>query len=81
MIMTSPSLDWHPTDHVSFSDNAHLRTIARESKVQVIMEDYENHQNYNDNDELDDDHGNDDKDDDHDKTGSKPMSNIRRGDL
>ena len=31
-----PSLDWHPTDHVSFSDNAHLRTIARESKVQVI---------------------------------------------
>jgi len=28
------SLDWHPTDHVSFSDNAHLRTIARESKVQ-----------------------------------------------
>ena len=31
------SLDWHPTDHVSFSDNAHLRTIARESKVQVSI--------------------------------------------
>ena len=33
------SLDWHPTDHVSFSDNAHLRTIARESKVQVDDDD------------------------------------------
>jgi len=28
------SLDWHPTDHVSFDDNAHLRKIAAESKVQ-----------------------------------------------
>lgn len=28
------SLDWHPTDHVSFDDNAHLRKIAPESKVQ-----------------------------------------------
>ena len=41
------SLDWHPTDHVSFSDNAHLRTIARESKVQV-----------DDDDDDDDDDGN-----------------------
>ena len=29
------SLDWHPTDHVSFTDNAHLRKIAPTSKVQV----------------------------------------------
>ena len=29
------SLDWHPADHVSFSDNAHLRKIAPTSKVQV----------------------------------------------
>lgn len=28
------SLDWHPADHVSFSDNAHLRKIAPTSKVQ-----------------------------------------------
>merc|ERR1719490_663054 len=28
------SLDWHPTDHVSFTDNAHLRKIAPTSKVQ-----------------------------------------------
>ena len=30
------SLDWHPTNHVSFDDNAHLRKIAAESKVQVF---------------------------------------------
>ena len=44
------SLDWHPTDHVSFSDNAHLRTIARESKVQV--DDY-NHGNDDGHDHSD----------------------------
>lgn len=32
--MVCYSFDWHPTDHVSFTDNAHLRKIDRESKVQ-----------------------------------------------
>ena len=27
------SLDWHPTDHVSFIDNVHLRRLARDSQV------------------------------------------------
>ena len=76
MIMTSPSLDWHPTDHVSFSDNAHLRTIARESKVQVDDSHYDK-----DDDDHDDENDNDDENDKDDKTGPKPMSNIRRGDL
>ena len=35
------SLDWHPTDHVSFDDNAHLRKIAAESKVQVLRQKWE----------------------------------------
>ena len=34
LLLMSTSLDWHPTDHVSFTDNAHLRKIAHESKVQ-----------------------------------------------
>lgn len=28
------SLDWHPTDHVSFTDNTQLRKISKDSKVQ-----------------------------------------------
>ena len=31
------SLDWHPSDHVSFTDNAHLRKIAPDSKVTVRL--------------------------------------------
>ena len=27
------SMDWHPSDHVSFIDNVHLRTLARDSPV------------------------------------------------
>ena len=27
------SLDWHPSDHVSFIDNVHLRALARDSQV------------------------------------------------
>jgi hypothetical protein len=29
------SLDWHPSDHVSFTDNAHLRKISPTSKIHV----------------------------------------------
>ena len=28
------SLDWHPTDHVSFIDNIHLRQLDPDSKIQ-----------------------------------------------
>ena len=28
------SLDWHPSDHVSFIDNVELRTLAPDSAVQ-----------------------------------------------
>ena len=28
------SLDWHPSDHVSFIDNIHLRELHPDSKVQ-----------------------------------------------
>ena len=27
------SMDWHPSDHVSFIDNVHLRSLARDSPV------------------------------------------------
>ena len=28
------SLDWHPSDHVSFIDNIHLRQLDPDSKIQ-----------------------------------------------
>jgi hypothetical protein len=32
------SLDWHPSDHVSFSDNVTLRKLHESSPVRIISQ-------------------------------------------
>ena len=31
------SLDWHPSDHVSFIDNCHMRALHQDSKVGTLQ--------------------------------------------
>ena len=36
-LLFPPSLDWHPSDHVSFIDNVHMRRLAPGSKVSTVL--------------------------------------------
>ena len=36
-VIFPPSLDWHPSDHVSFIDNVHMRRLAPGSKVSTVL--------------------------------------------
>ena len=40
------SLDWHPSDHVSFIDNIHLRKLDSDSKVTLYLHKTSPHQDY-----------------------------------
>ena len=37
LALPTPSLDWHPSDHISFVDTVHLRKLHTDSPVRVMI--------------------------------------------
>ena len=37
LALPTPSLDWHPSDHISFVDTVHLRKLHTDSPVSVMI--------------------------------------------